>query len=205
MQNPLLQTILITLLLASMISSAFADDKNPAFSPPKTCIDTLRSNCNASQQEMLDVLLERLQIYGISDQLKHYPDNKPAFQALPKDQAGLINWVMAVSIGQIKPLGNIKEEEKAEPYEGFLDNMIFMQAKATLLPDVVFPHGIHSYWLSCDSCHPKPFKKIRGENKIKMNDIYAGKWCGQCHGKVAFTTKNYTNCRRCHVLPKKKW
>jgi c(7)-type cytochrome triheme protein len=35
---------------------------------------------------------------------------------------------------------------------------------------------------------------------MTMVGIAEGKWCGRCHGKVAFPL---TDCQRCHVKPKK--
>ena len=49
--------------------------------------------------------------------------------------------------------------------------------------------------LKCSECHTKifPYKKT----DIKMADINAGKYCGECHnGKRAF--KPAGNCAKCH-------
>lgn len=126
----------------------------------------------------------------------------PAFDTLPKDEQGQINWVKAFNQGLIKPRSSLADVEK-DTHEGFYNNLIFMQVKVHIMADVVFPHGMHTYWLNCDSCHPKPFNDVYGSNDIKMSEIAEGKWCGKCHGKVAFSPKAYTNCRRCHVIPKR--
>lgn len=203
MQIPMLAKILLLTMLASCVAgNTFAKEKVPDFTPSQACIEVLRSNCNATQQELLDELLEKLGIYGIGERLKRYPGEPPAFQALPKDEIGLINWAKAFADGVIQPHGTL-QGGKEKPYEGFLDNLIFMQVEVHIMADVIFPHGMHTDWLSCDSCHPKPFKEVKGSSNIKMKEIFAGKWCGKCHGTVAFPTEAYTNCRRCHVFPKK--
>ena len=199
------KALLIIMTMGLLSEYSLGQDKSDTtkkFVPSDACIEVLRSNCNASQQELLNELLQKLDIYGVGNQVQHYPGNPPAFEALPKDEHGLINWVKAFNQGIIKPRSSLADvEDKTQ--EGFFDNIIFMQVKVHIMADVAFPHGMHSYWLNCDSCHPKPFNDVNGSNNMKMDKIFDGKWCGKCHGKVAFSTKAYTNCRRCHVLPKK--
>jgi len=194
--------ILLLTLVTGLLPVYGHGQEQTEFVPSDACIDVLRSNCNASQQELLNELLKKLEIYGIDKQQKYTADKPPAFEVLPKDEEGQINWVKSFNQGLIRPRSSLYDVEIANP-EGFYDNLIFMQVKAHIMADVVFPHGMHSYWLNCDSCHPKPFKDVTGSNNIKMDEILAGKWCGKCHGKVAFTPKAYTNCRRCHVVPKR--
>ena len=184
-------------------SSLSAEQKPPTdkSSTNDTCIEVLRSNCSVSQQTMLNQLLEKLDIHGISN--KQYPGKPAAFDALPKDKTGQVNWVKAFNQGLIKPRSAIHKDDMNDPYKNFYKDLIFMQVKVHIMADVVFPHGMHSYWMNCDSCHPKPFKKENGSNNIKMDEILDGKWCGKCHGKVAFSPDDYTNCRRCHVIQKK--
>lgn len=51
--------------------------------------------------------------------------------------------------------------------------------------------------LKCNECHTKIFKMKKGSTKMKMADINAGKFCGECHdGKKAF--KSAGNCGKCH-------
>ena len=203
MQMPLLATILLLTMLAGCVADGtLVKEKAADFTPSKACTEILRSNCNATQQQLLDELLVKLNIYGVDKQLKRYPGKPPAFQVFQKDEVGLVNWAKATSEGMIKPHGTLEGKEE-KPYEGFLENLIFMQVDVHIMADVIFPHGMHTDWLSCDSCHPEPFKEVKGSNNIKMKEIFAGKGCGKCHGTVAFPTRAYTNCRRCHILPKK--
>lgn len=86
---------------------------------------------------------------------------------------------------------------------GPLDLNILFQINDRLMANVLFPHKIHSFWLSCKVCHPRIFKAKRGANDFTMYDIWNGEYCGRCHGKVAFQPKGYENCQRCHSSWKK--
>lgn len=198
----LAKMLLLTTLTGCALDTLVVEEKTPDFIPSQACIEVLRSNCNATQQELLHEMLKKLGIYGIGNKTKRYPGKPPAFQVLPKDEIGLVNWSKALSDKVIKPHGTLEGKE-AKPYEGYLENLIFMQVKVYIMADVVFPHGMHTDLLNCNSCHPKPFKKVKGGNNIKMKEIFAGEWCGKCHGTVAFPTTPYPTCRRCHVFPKK--
>lgn len=165
------------------------------------CEKVLRSNCDATQEELLKEFLRDLQLYSLNYDKKKYLSDMPALEALPKDQFGMPNWIKAVVDGVITPRGSLTEEDEGE-FEGFFDNLIVMQVNGHFMADVVFPHGMHTYWLSCNSCHPKPFQKKIGSSDILMKDIFKGKWCGKCHGKVAFPPNEYINCRRCHSISK---
>ena len=51
--------------------------------------------------------------------------------------------------------------------------------------------------LKCNECHSKIFKMKKGSTEMKMADINAGKFCGECHnGTRAF--KPAGNCAKCH-------
>ncbi len=124
----------------------------------------------------------------------------PALSNLPRDGYGYINWTTAVAQGFLAPKGSLDpdaEEEKP------LNLNIFIEAKVPMMANVVFPHSIHTYWLSCNNCHPKIFRPEAGGNPITMEEIWQGEWCGRCHGKVAFNFWPEGNCRRCHMVPKK--
>jgi c(7)-type cytochrome triheme protein len=62
---------------------------------------------------------------------------------------------------------------------------------------VVFSGDSHAKkGLKCSECHPKIFKMKKG-TEMKMAEINAGKYCGECHnGKRAF--KPAGNCQKCH-------
>lgn len=126
-----------------------------------------------------------------------------ALNVLPKGPYGYVNWTTAVLEGFIKPKGTL---ESGEVEEEPLDLNIFIEAKVPLMNNVLFPHSIHTYWLSCNSCHPGIFIPEAGANPIRMDEIFQGEWCGRCHGKVAcpfgMAGDPRANCNRCHVIPK---
>lgn len=128
-----------------------------------------------------------------------------ALQFLPKDYYGYPDWVAAVQRGIIKPkdaLPGKVETTPAEKQETFDEDIIF-EINDRLMYNVRFPHKVHNFWLSCKVCHPAIFKPKRGANIFSMYDIWDGKFCGRCHGKVAFQPKGYNNCRKCHSSKKK--
>ncbi len=122
-----------------------------------------------------------------------------ALDVLPKDGYGEVNWTAAVLQGYINPKGSLDPDAQEEE---ILDLNIFIEAKVPLMNNVLFPHSIHTYWLSCKNCHPGIFVAEAGMNPITMDEIFKGKWCGRCHGKVAFNFWPMSNCRRCHIVPK---
>lgn len=122
-----------------------------------------------------------------------------ALDSLPKDPAGNVNWTAAVVNGYINPKGSLDPSVEEEPP---LHLNVFIEAKVPLMANVMFPHSIHTYWLSCNNCHPKIFIPEAGANPISMDEIFKGQWCGRCHGKVAFTFWPRENCIRCHIVLK---
>lgn len=139
------------------------------------------------------------------EQLKTWEE---VVKALPKD---LLNdgpdWVKAIREGVIQPRIRIDAEELPKPPFNFdtlvpaiasdatapLDVDIEMVPEKAPFYKVVFPHSSHTLWLNCSSCHPG-FAAQRGAG---MQKIFAGEYCGMCHGKVAFAPVG--NCARCHV------
>lgn len=65
---------------------------------------------------------------------------------------------------------------------------------------VVFDGKIHAdKGLKCNDCHTKIFQMKKGTAKMKMADINAGKFCGECHnGTRAFKSSDEANCAKCH-------
>ncbi len=107
--------------------------------------------------------------------------------------AGGSDWAKALAEGVIAPRPGIDpkaEDEAVFPLEVELtpaDNPAFK---------VVFPHETHTTLLTCANCHPGIFQMAGGADPITMDKIYAGEYCGRCHGKVAFDVA--TGCPRCH-------
>ena len=65
---------------------------------------------------------------------------------------------------------------------------------------VTFSGSIHAEkGLKCNDCHPKIFPMKKTTEELKMSDLNAGKYCGECHnGKKAFATNNPADCSKCH-------
>jgi len=191
-------------LFAILICACFpvpAQDKTSEFANHNAvCQKLLNTECDAHQRSLLRLYLGNIDIQGLSKELKKYPGEPPAFALLPKDHAGFVNWNKAVTDGLIRPRGSITGEENE--YEGYLANLMVFKTKIPSIPDVIFPHGIHTYWIGCDSCHPQPFKKEIGSSNFTMGNIIEGKFCGKCHGKVSFPPETFENCNRCHILKK---
>jgi len=131
--------------------------------------------------------------------IRPLPGDLPALRDLPKDTEGRVNWTASVMGGFINPRGTLDPKDKEKPP---LDLNIFIEAKVPLMANVIFPHSIHTYWLKCSNCHPKIFLAETGANPITMDEIWQGKWCGRCHGKVAFDFWPRANCLRCHMILK---
>lgn len=64
------------------------------------------------------------------------------------------------------------------------------------MPAIVFSHEKHTVWGGCELCHPQIFGIRRRALVYDMQDIFDGKFCGACHGSVAFPS---TDCRLCHT------
>lgn len=165
------------------------------------CDPSLKSNCRATQKEMNKSFLAALNKYGLGGESVEQEGGPAALTVLPKDKYGNVNWTKAAMDGLIRPRGSIEENgAEDKPF-----NMIVLfQVRVQIMADVLFPHSVHTYWLSCSSCHPKIFKPEVGSNKVSMTDINNGLFCGKCHGKVAFPIEpDPVNCRRCHFFLKK--
>jgi len=63
---------------------------------------------------------------------------------------------------------------------------------------VVFDGKVHGdKKLACNACHTAVFKMKKGDAKMTMADMKAGKYCGKCHdGKQAFGTDDCTKCHK---------
>lgn len=164
------------------------------------CDPSLKSNCRATQKEMQKSFLSAISKYGLGGESAEQKGGPVALTVLPKDKFGNVNWTKAAMDGIIKPKGSIEGNgAEDKPF-----NMIVLfQVKVMVMADVLFPHSVHTYWLSCSTCHPKIFKPEVGSNKVTMTDISNGLYCGRCHGKVAFPIEpDPVNCRRCHFFMK---
>jgi c(7)-type cytochrome triheme protein len=108
---------------------------------------------------------------------------------------GAPDWAKALSDGVIAPRPGLDAKAADEPIFP-LDVELVPADNPTF--KVVFPHGTHTALLSCASCHPGIFQMAAGANPITMEKIFAGEYCGRCHGSVAFAVP--TGCPRCHPV-----
>ena len=118
---------------------------------------------------------------------------------LPKDNYGFVDWTKSIRDGLIKPRDSILDSQGPPPETSEPAPDVVIKSKLDFMPDVLFPHSAHTVWLKCSVCHPKIFKKKAGATPITMTGIWKGQFCGRCHDRVAFPTRN---CFKCHSVPR---
>lgn len=114
---------------------------------------------------------------------------------LPRDAVDAIDFVKSFKDNLIKPRGSLDPNAPEVPPFPFDVEIPAVGA----MPNVIFPHFPHTFWLDCANCHPNIFIMKKGSNPISMVKIVNGEFCGRCHGRIAFPI---SNCTRCHVKPK---
>jgi c(7)-type cytochrome triheme protein len=113
---------------------------------------------------------------------------------LPKDAAGNVDWAEALRLGVIRPRSVLPgRPAPAEPGFQFKFDFTYQGPDTTF--DARFPHSTHTEWLDCQQCHPRIFPYRN--TPVTMGDIFQGKYCAECHGKVSFPVM--TGCERCHT------
>jgi len=128
--------------------------------------------------------------------IKVLQEPSEAMQGFPRDSQGIVDWVKVLDSGLINPRASLNGDMEMFPVDF---NVILKNTGS--MPYVRFPHRPHTIWLTCRNCHPKIFIPQAGGNPITMSAIIQGKYCGVCHGKVAFPPTK--NCGRCHSVPRK--
>lgn len=125
-----------------------------------------------------------------------YSDDKfKSLVHLPGTQFGnRIDWTNAREQELIKPQQSIFQENYAPvPYK----EILYLEDDAVNMPVAVFSHPVHTQWLDCANCHPDIFNiKKETTQRLTMEYIIEGKFCGVCHMTVAFPLND---CMRCHV------
>ncbi|MFQ5950253.1 MAG: c(7)-type cytochrome triheme domain-containing protein, partial [Nitrospiria bacterium] len=114
---------------------------------------------------------------------------------IPKEATGVEDWVKAFKENVVQPHESLDLSKPPVPPFNF---DVEIPAVGSM-PNVIFPHFPHTFWLDCGNCHPAIFIMKKGGNPISMVKIVNGEFCGRCHGRVAFPI---ANCTRCHVKPK---
>jgi c(7)-type cytochrome triheme protein len=116
-----------------------------------------------------------------------------ALRTLPNDAAGGVDWIRALEAQAIRPKAGLDPEAKDQ---AIFDLDVELTPEAQPIFKVTFPHKAHTAWLACANCHPGIFQMQAGADPITMGKIFAGEFCGRCHGKVSFAVP--TGCPRCH-------
>lgn len=109
---------------------------------------------------------------------------------LPKDPWGNVNWTEALRSGLIDPRASLPGAE-ARPDSPFGFDFYFQRADSSR--GAFFPHSTHTEWMACAQCHTAIFSVQ--DTPFGMADVFQGRYCGECHGKVVFPA---TTCGRCH-------
>ena len=122
-----------------------------------------------------------------------HPDT--VMRDIPKEASGVEDWVKAFQENKIKPHESL--DLTKPPLPPFMFDIEIPAVGS--MPNVIFPHFPHTFWLDCGNCHPGIFMMKKGGNPISMVKIVNGEFCGRCHGRVAFPI---ANCTRCHTKPK---
>jgi c(7)-type cytochrome triheme protein len=106
-----------------------------------------------------------------------------------------IDWLKAEEKGLIKLVDFMKGISLKQTR---LDNPTDANIKPAedYMPDILFSHQKHAVWNGCELCHPELFGVKKEVTVYSMQDIFEGRFCGACHGKVAFTN---SDCTLCHT------
>jgi c(7)-type cytochrome triheme protein len=142
--------------------------------------------------------------HSLGEVVQENSDIKEVLKDLPKSEFGnMVNWVKALEEGHIVPKASMDGKEEMF----VLDKDIELPVTKFLPrpPDVLYPHKAHTEWLHCGSCHPKVFNmKAGGNPDMSMLKIISGRYCGVCHGKVAFPLENCFSCHSQPIVPPEK-
>jgi c(7)-type cytochrome triheme protein len=106
-----------------------------------------------------------------------------------------IDWLKAEEAGLLKLkdyLEGVSIKGKTLNYSADTE----IKSNIAEMPDIIFSHKKHAIWNGCELCHPDIFGVKKGSTKYTMQDIFSGKYCGACHGKVSFSN---LDCQACHV------
>jgi len=115
----------------------------------------------------------------------------------PKERYGSgIDWEKAEADGTIK-LSDFVEGLSIKKQQLTQSKELELVPKVEGMPDIIFSHTKHTVWNGCAVCHPDIFVGVKkGTTKYTMVEIFEGKYCGACHGNVAFPLMD---CQRCHT------
>jgi c(7)-type cytochrome triheme protein len=138
---------------------------------------------------------KRCHSYGEAVEFKHkfYEFRRK----LPKERLGNgINWQKAEEANLIKLKDFIKDISVKRKKRLKDPRELEVSLGETVMPDIIFSHKKHAVWSGCELCHPELFGVKEGDTVYSMKEIFDGKYCGVCHGIVAFPNND---CQRCHT------
>ena len=140
---------------------------------------------------------ERCHSFGKKGKREH--DFRTETAQLPREALGNgINWVQAEADGLVKPLNHLSGISLGKAAFPVQKDFV-LNPKVEGMPEIIFSHKKHTAWNGCEVCHPEVFIGVKkGSTKYSMVEIFDGKFCGVCHGKVAFPL---LECYRCHTQP----
>jgi len=109
-----------------------------------------------------------------------------------------IDWEKTEADGNVKPINFLEGASIKRPALAVQKDFT-LSSQVEGMPDIIFSHKKHTVWNGCELCHPEIFIGVKkGMTKYSMAEIYEGKYCGVCHGTVAFPL---LDCQRCHKTP----
>jgi c(7)-type cytochrome triheme protein len=114
---------------------------------------------------------------------------------LPRDHAGNVDWSAALRSGVVRPVATLSGVDSASTRLLRFTFDFFLPPGDDTTVTTWFPHTGHTEWMNCNSCHVQLFP-YRRPVKMSMDALSEGKYCGACHGPVAFPME--TGCERCH-------
>jgi len=135
--------------------------------------------------------------HAVGERVTPRPDFYTFTEGFPKTLYGnRIDWLAAQRRGQIKlkdTVPGVTRRRRPIRHQG---ETVFA-ARDLQMPEIVFSHPKHAVWVGCELCHPAIFPVEPGADKISMQAIFEGRYCGVCHGKVSFPLD--FDCRLCHT------
>jgi c(7)-type cytochrome triheme protein len=113
---------------------------------------------------------------------------------LPKANYG-VDWESAEEKKLINPVDFLEGISIKKPPMQSRENFTLKAGYSWVNP-ILFSHEKHSIWNGCELCHPEIFRTARKDTvSYSMYYNIKGRYCGACHGKVAFPLNN---CSMCH-------
>ena len=106
-----------------------------------------------------------------------------------------VNWEAAERSGVIQPVDFVEGLSVKKPPMRSREDFTVKAGYSWVHP-IGFSHEKHSTWNGCELCHPEIFPAAKkGTIRYSMFANIEGRYCGACHGKVAFPLNH---CQGCH-------